>query len=45
VSPGRRIRPSTNAIVRLSPLSAVAAYAAQPTGGVHLILDVTGYFE
>lgn len=34
-----------NAIVQLSPWQAVAAYTAQPTGSVHLILDVVGYFE
>jgi hypothetical protein len=36
---------ANNAVVQLSPWGAVEAYASQPTGSAHLILDVTGYFE
>jgi hypothetical protein len=34
-----------NAVVVLSPSQGVAVHNGQPSGSVHLILDVTGYFE
>lgn len=39
-----RIRAS-NAIVRLGAGDAVSVTAAQATGNVHFVIDVTGYFQ
>lgn len=36
---------SNNAVVALDPSGRLAVYSGQPSGSVHLILDVTGYFE
>ena len=36
---------ANNAVVALSGSGEIAAYVGQPSGSVHLVLDVAGYFE
>jgi hypothetical protein len=36
---------ANNAIVRLGPAGTLGAISGQSTGTVHVIVDVTGYFE
>jgi hypothetical protein len=36
---------ANNALIRLDSFGKIAAFSGQPSGTVHLILDVAGYFE
>jgi hypothetical protein len=36
---------ASNVVIGLSPDRALAVLASQPSGTVHVVLDVVGYFE